>query len=649
MTFKDVAIKNFKFNIRKYKSFVLSCSFSITVFLMYANLLFNPSIEKQVKDTPVSLMMQDILIIIAFFNLFFISYVYLLFVKSRKRELQLFLILGMTKKHINKMLRIENSLIALLSSIIGLICGTVFSRLFFDLTVKVLNFKKLVFTLNLKSYALSIAVFLSIFIIAVLLIGFYTNKLEINENLKELKKLKNNNFISFALGLIGIIAIILSYLLIYLDLGGKISVDSDTIYFLYIALCLIGAYILLSQTGALTLAFVKKNKSNYYRNILSITEINCKFGQYKIILYLICILSGITILSIGSAYGIYKTTLEKVLKQYPYDFMYIESYKENKLSQDDLNNLLENTNNIIEKKSLEFFMGILVNQNMDYGNISIVSDRQINKVLNKNIEVKEGFAVFVQGEKELRSFYKRDEIIKLKVSEKGQINEFKLQENIYEFLINHNHFAYDRIIILNYKDYDYLLKDLDKNNLMKFHLFNMFNEKDGKTISNKLINKLREIQGISPSVSQWELSANWNLAPSSKFEAYEYAVRENSFFMFVMCFSGTIFFICGSVVLYFKVYTDLDDGKERYKKLYKIGIRDAEIKEIFSKELKIIFFIPVIMGSLLGYSYISLFFINSSEYKNILINALEVVVVYFIFQTIFYLITRKKYIEEILE
>ena len=56
MTFKEVVIKNFKGNMRKYLSYFICSSFSIMIFFMYSTLVFNeklnksPSVEKGVRE-----------------------------------------------------------------------------------------------------------------------------------------------------------------------------------------------------------------------------------------------------------------------------------------------------------------------------------------------------------------------------------------------------------------------------------------------------------------------------------------------------------------------------------------------------------------------------------------------------------------------
>ena len=115
---------------------------------------------------------------------------------------------------------------------------------------------------------------------------------------------------------------------------------------------------------------------------------------------------------------------------------------------------------------------------------------------------------------------------------------------------------------------------------------------------------------------------------------------------------GLLFFIAGGSVLFFKQYTELNNDKVRFFKLYKVGISEKEAAEVIAKELKVTFFTPPIMGSSLGYCFIYLltFLFGGGEIvKEFMVNVTFVVIVYFLFQVVFYNITKRKYTDEILK
>jgi putative ABC transport system permease protein len=139
---------------------------------------------------------------------------------------------------------------------------------------------------------------------------------------------------------------------------------------------------------------------------------------------------------------------------------------------------------------------------------------------------------------------------------------------------------------------------------------------------------------------------------TSIIDSFESLRKAYSVFLFVSTIMGILFFVAGGSVLYFKQYTELPETKLTFRKLYKIGISDKEMKKVIGSELKVVFFLPLIFGAYLGISliYLTIYIFGGDEVvKEFLTNSVMVVVVYFISQGIFYFITKNKYIREVVK
>ena len=661
MTFKDVAVKNFNFNFRRYFAYFLCSSFSIMVLFMYSTLLFNNELTKNLINKPIYDMMKVALIVIGTFGLFFISYAHSSFMKSRNKEFGLFLTLGMTKKHIDIIIIVENSFVILISLISGLIAGTVFSKLFFMIVTRILQLKGINYSLSYNSYALSIGVFLLIYIIVLLLTKIHTKKLEIIDLLKNSRKAEINKLKHPIIGLLGMTSLLASFILMYLTVTGVIFENGIKIITVYIIICLVALYFCISQFGSMIIHFSRRRKKRYYKNIISITEINHKFNQYKKVLYVVSILSGAAIFFIGLTFSLYISTNDFIANRYPYDIMYMETSKENQLPEGELNKILNNgKTSLVESKSVDFIQMELYKMNnieedeLFSRKITIFSEKEVNKLLPKKIDVVKGQAITSQQSKEVNPWYEENEIIRLKDAKNNKTYKFDFQQEIYGSLVNYDaNSRYNTIssLILDDADYIRILKD---NEVCKFHLFNFKDWKNTEGIYSSLMSKLKKSNGFSEEGNLWKPNGTWEfkdlepLKPLSKLMMYDKALEFYGFYLFVMCFIGSLFFLSSGVVLYFKVYTDLEDTKIRYKKLFKLGITDYEMKKVISKELKPIFFLPVMLGSMLGIGYMAVLFVNFALYKKLLVDSMIVVSLYLLLQTIFYFITRKKYFSEVL-
>jgi putative ABC transport system permease protein len=135
-------------------------------------------------------------------------------------------------------------------------------------------------------------------------------------------------------------------------------------------------------------------------------------------------------------------------------------------------------------------------------------------------------------------------------------------------------------------------------------------------------------------------------------EAYDGLRHGYSMFVFVTLFLGILFFIAAGSVQYFKQFADFSSEREKFVKLYKLGITEKEIAGIISGELKLMFFTPLVFGSILGFSFIY-FMTNWVGGQGVLgefmANTCMVVAAYFVFQTIFYLTAKGRYTAKILD
>ncbi|WP_027625252.1 FtsX-like permease family protein [Clostridium lundense] len=187
MTFRDVVIKNLKYNASKYIAYFLSGVFIIIVLFMHSTVVYNPEIIRQLEGTTLYSLMKGSFCVLTIFSFFFIGFINSSFMRERNKEFGMFLTLGMTKKYICKIIIIESSIIVLVSMIFGIIFGMIFSRLFFMIVIKIIGLN-IEYSVSSICLFLSLSIFLGIFIVICVKALLYTNKLEISQLLKENKK-----------------------------------------------------------------------------------------------------------------------------------------------------------------------------------------------------------------------------------------------------------------------------------------------------------------------------------------------------------------------------------------------------------------------------------------------------------------------------
>lgn len=189
MTFKDVAIKNFKGSIRKYITYYLCNSFIVMTFFMYSTLMFN---DKLSNSDQVAKGVLNMLFIptaaLGLFSIVFISYAHSTFIRGRKKEFGLLMNLGMSIRDIRKIIIYENILVGISAMILGIISGLVFSRLFFLIIIKLMEITGVEYIIGIKNFIFPIGIFILIYLVNMLVTIISTCRFEIIKLIKEEKK-----------------------------------------------------------------------------------------------------------------------------------------------------------------------------------------------------------------------------------------------------------------------------------------------------------------------------------------------------------------------------------------------------------------------------------------------------------------------------
>ncbi|MCR8985035.1 hypothetical protein NW801_08110 [Brevibacillus laterosporus] len=79
---------------------------------------------------------------------------------------------------------------------------------------------------------------------------------------------------------------------------------------------------------------------------------------------------------------------------------------------------------------------------------------------------------------------------------------------------------------------------------------------------------------------------------------YDNARELISLTMFIGIFINLLFFLASSSIIYFKLFTELQEDQTQLKALSRIGLTQSEIRKIVFTQVAIIFFMPCIVGIL---------------------------------------------------
>lgn len=645
MTFRDIVIKNFKYNFRQYIAYFLCSSFNVLVLTMYATFYYNDSIVKNTEGTVIEITLRLCLFALVIFCFMFISYVNGSFMRGRNAEFGLFLILGMRKKDIEKTIRVENVIISTGSFIVGIVAGSVLSRLFFMAGVSILEFDGMTFMLNPKAYGLTFLLFMVINSFMYIKRKFYMRQLALTELMKDTRRSQQGKS-SWVMGLLGLAMVGCAYGYIHyaIQVGLK---GNDTVILALVLFC-VGLYLVISHFGAL---IIKSSRKRYHKHIIGLSTINYRFIGYRKILYSVTILSGIVIFFVGVIYSIYETSKDMTNKYTPYDVVYMEMADRENLSRKELYRIIDQeSTNITTSKTLDFIQSTLSYPHKGETMSSrepFVSESAIKEHLHLELaDIKTGQAVSIRSRDE-GGWLKPGDIVTIKEENKPEFT-YTVCEEIYAVVGNESFsrvFRNQSLVILDDDDYaDFIeVYGLAPSTL---HMFNFKDDQTTEKVLRHIIQAQYGEEKANERIFRYRYEKYFQV--SSNLVEKKAGIAEFGFTLFITGLIGILFFISSGVMLYFKVYTSMEEAKVKYRMLYKTGIMVKEIKQAIADEIKPIFFIPVVLGGLAGIGFIALLYRRTVIYEKLLMNTAYLVLIYILFTGIFYIITKRKYTRTIL-
>lgn len=633
MTFRDVALKNFRKNIRNYASYFLCSCFTIMLFFMYTTMLFNKDLKDTNQMEMITMVFPITLVAIGFFSVFFISYAHRTFIKGRNKEFGIYMSLGMNEKDIKNLVLYENILIGMGSIVVGVLLGSLLSRLFQMVVLSMMEIDNISFSLSLESYLLTIGVYLVIFTIVIAETNYKMKKMNISVLLKDARHKEGLDYTKkdTILGVVGFVIMIISVISVAIIASNDKWNSNPAILGAYMIVSFIGLYLAIAHGGNYVIHLFKKSK-NYYKNLVSINQIHYKFNQNKKIIYILSILSTMTIFLVASPFALLRLS-EDIALMNPYNVEYSEGDDAYHITQDTLDSMFADYK-ITKQLDLPYLLGKMkvTGQEKELDK-PIIGVTAYNEIMDEDIEVAQGSAIhyildWLPG---LHGIVPGEQYDILVGETRIQVTMLDSMRAPWNTLV----FGNDGIIVVDDDTFQELQSQAASDKQYIYHGLKYKGWKSSQADIDKLSAKAGKVE-------KYEFR--------STLATYNDLKKGYSVFLFVTTVLGILFFVASGSVLYFKQFTEIGQMKKTFYQLFKIGITKKEISSIINKELLLTFYLPLLFGSYMGVSliYLMTFIVGGGDIiKPFLQTASVIIILYFVLQSAFFFITKRKYMVEL--
>ncbi|MDE7267351.1 MAG: FtsX-like permease family protein, partial [Lachnospiraceae bacterium] len=127
-----LAFMNFKNSFKSYLSLILSLTFTILVYFNFQNIIYSEvfAVLGQRNKDYIDMLIEIISIVLGCFMFFFLWYATNVFLTRRKREIGIYIFMGMSNRKIGVLYMIEISLVGITALVMGISFGALFAGLF---------------------------------------------------------------------------------------------------------------------------------------------------------------------------------------------------------------------------------------------------------------------------------------------------------------------------------------------------------------------------------------------------------------------------------------------------------------------------------------------------------------------------------------
>lgn len=620
--FFKLAVKNVKKSFKDYMIYFLTLMFAVCMFYVFNsvdgfvdNLALSENMKKLIQSADV--VMRALSILVAGVLAFLIIYANSFLMKRRKKELGLYMILGMRKRKISIILIIETFFIGLISLVVGLGIGAVLSQSLSGIIAKAIDVSvtKFEFVFS-KSACIETSVFFAItFIIVMIFNSVSISKYKLIELLRSGKKnekmVEQKTWCSVLMFIVSVICYIYTYSFFF-NIGTDnntfdIFNDSTKSTYLAFASFAIGTFLFFISIACIILKLFQESKKIYYKglNIFTIRQISSKINSTRIAMAFISLMLFIGVFAMTFCNSMSSLLKQDVNCNFDLTIMRYNQFNDNSIAEQSLTDIVKKELNVEESFAHYEEYKIYTNINK-YGenilstNINGLKNFDIMAISDYNSAMKfaskdtinlskDQYAIVVEEpsekdlEGDLKNLVKNDieEFLKNNTSISTKSTELTPYNN--EVIYNQfGNFTGGNILIL-------VPDDVVETAIIGTRVFNANYNVDKETIEKNVTNTLIDDNNTGYSM----YNEKYSMYIYSKIGITEQLIGSQLILVCTGLYLGVIFMLASAAILALQQLSEASDNSLRYNLLKRLGAKKSMIRGSVFKQVSVYFLMPL--------------------------------------------------------
>ncbi|MBO7743325.1 ABC transporter permease [Paenibacillus sp. MWE-103] len=649
MNFRRFAILNVLRNKRIYMAHFLSSAFSVMIFFTYALLLFHPDLKGELVSSSGTLSrlgtigMQVSEVIIFVFSFFFLLYSVGAFLKLRKKEFGILILLGMSRRQLNRMLFVENAWIGFAALAFGIGVGLIFSKLILLASARLLAIEDgLRFYVPLNAVLLTVVAFGVLFLMIASLTSVMAGKERVAELILAEDKPKPEPAASPWLSALAVLLLAGGYGIV-LDFAINRHFSFQQLL-AGVVLSIAGTYFLFTQTSVYALRALRGKKLFFRRtNMLTLSELTYRMRDNAATFFIVAVVSAVAFTGIGTTLALGDPGLAAMYNPYAYSYSsYSADYSKEPAAVAEIGRALQSA-------GLPYTVHPMspLQTETSYTLVKLSEYNRLAADLGYPAEALggEGEAFLTPSYLWQKEDWEKSGYPEGVGTENGSganpapvelvVGGKKADAQIVKYVprIVLPDVGYAGTLVVTDGLYDRLLKGVtDKTSLSRTYLFDVPDWQKTVGLSKELVDRVNN--GGSDDDYLRSLALEW---VSSK--------QENGMLFIVSGLVGIVFFTFAASTIYFRLYADMDRDERQYGMIAKVGLSGKELSRIMTRQLFIMFFVPLLMA--LVHSSVAFFALQLLVDYSVVAHSLAIFASFVAIQLVYFLIARWRAVEHL--
>lgn len=605
--YTKLAITNIKNNRQFYFPYLLTGIITVAMFYIMCALESNPGIQSMPGAKNLGLILRLGIGVIGIFAVIFLFYTNSFIIKRRKKELGIYNILGMEKRHIAKILSKEAFFTAIIAIGGGLVTGVLFHKLACMLLYRMIGFNGgITFSFSKKGVMITAILFAIVYLLTYIYDLFQVQLANPIELLQSGNKGEREPKTKAIMAVLGVLCLGTGY---FIAITTKNPIKALTLFFVAVILVIIGTYLLFTAGSIALLKILRRNKGYYYqtKHFTSVSGMIYRMKQNAVGLANICILSTMVLVAVSTTVSLY-VGIEDIMKErYPNEITISAYYDTGAPAEDSIAPIVEKSVKESGRKIrheedyLELYFAAIKDQgqySLDKEKVKTAGDRVSGFVVLTREDCKkkynEEIPELAENEVALFTIKKTDMDTLVLENRSYHVKEIKQFENTEDFeTIADMMDEYYYVIVNDVQDMErlwQLQKDIYQEN------------------SSSISRQVRlDIDGDSEQKKECFENIKTALGPEQAKARILIDSRQSNLdefyqiyggFLFLGLFLGILFLMITVLIIFYKQISEGYDDKERFSIMEKVGMSNDEVKATIRSQVRTVFFLPILMAAI---------------------------------------------------